>query len=157
MMTMKSVFPLLFLLFSIVYTIMSFGFNFVTETGRPDAGFFPVLIGVLLIFFSGLSSYKSLREDLAKKNKDSQMKTYVKEMIWVILLAALFVLLLRYAGALVTMAVYIFASLFLFNRKKMLQNVLLSVILPTVIFLMFETWLNAGLPEGFLQINHLFR
>lgn len=143
---MRLGFSLFFFLFSLAFTFMSFQFEFLTDSGRPDAGFFPIIIGILLIIFSGISCLK----DLKHGTKAAEGNVYVREMAWIIGLIAALLLVLKYIGALISMIIFIFAVLFLFNREKMAQNLMLSILVPAIIFLLFDYWLNAGLPKGML-------
>lgn len=143
---MNVILSLFFFLFSLVFTYMSFDYNFITEEGRPDAGFFPIIIGCLLLFFSGYSLIKDLKEKHTPKSEF----THAKDIGFLVISVTCLVLLLNMIGAMLAMALFIFSVLFKFNRKKTLQNILISFGFPTALYLMFDVWLNAGLPKGFL-------
>jgi putative tricarboxylic transport membrane protein len=53
-------------------------------------------------------------------------------------------------GAIVSSAVFLLAMLFLLNRRHVLLNVAVALGLPLALYLLFQTLLNAGLPEGVL-------
>jgi|GEM_PF-6544101 len=143
---MKLAFSLFFFLFSVVFTAMSLKFNFLTDSGRPDTGFFPLIIGIGLLFFTGLSVYHDIKERM----KASEQSNYGKEMVWVAVFMTVFIFFLNILGSLISMILFIFSILFLFNREKLLQNISISLLVPIIIVAMFDFWLNASLPKGFL-------
>lgn len=145
---MQLAFSVFFLVFSFVFTIMSFRFDFITNSGGPGAGFFPVLVGIAFILVSG---YRCLQDFKQRKNQ-AEMQVYVKDLLWVVLWIVFLVVTMFYLGALLSMALFIFALLFTFNRTRLLQNIITSITIPILIFVMFDVWLNAGLPKGILDL-----
>lgn len=143
---MKAGFSFFFFIFSLVFTYMSFNFEFLSDSGRPGAGFFPIIIGVLLLVFSGTSFIKDIRE----KDTDKSELGFAKDILLLIVMMALMIFLLKWIGAVLSMVLFIFVILFKFNREKMLLNIIVSICFPLIIFAMFDLWLNAGLPKGFL-------
>ena len=53
-------------------------------------------------------------------------------------------------GAIVGSALFLLAVLFLLNRKQPVVNVVIALGLPVLVYLLFQTALNAGLPAGIL-------
>ncbi|GAB7388622.1 hypothetical protein BSNK01_24600 [Bacillaceae bacterium] len=160
---MNVAFSCFFFVFSMAFTVMSAGFPVVTD-GKPGAGFFPLSIGVAMMFFSAVNCWKDLKErKRAKSSREGRgnseregksehggEKKYVKDMVFVLVLIVLFIFFLKILGALLSMILFIFAALCFFDRRRVWQNVLLSVLVPLAIFLLLDVWLNAGLPKGFL-------
>jgi putative tricarboxylic transport membrane protein len=134
-----------FLLFAIVFTIKSFDYTFVNQQGEVGAGFFPRWIGFLLILTAGYSVYKDLK---LKAVGEKFNKKHVRDLIKVMAVTLLFISLFTTLGALLSMGAYIFSLLLILNRGRVLQNILLSVLFPTGLYLLFNVWLNAGLPKG---------
>jgi putative tricarboxylic transport membrane protein len=151
---MKTIFSTFLFIASLTYTQIGLGLNFFSD-GRPGAGFLPLIVGILLVLFTGVTLYQSIKESyLTKKSSKasaSQNNEYAKDVIFLIVLIALSVLFLKLLGGLLVMILFVFAILFFFNRGKHLQNILTSLVVPILIFLLFE-WLNAGIPEGLLGL-----
>jgi hypothetical protein len=55
-------------------------------------------------------------------------------------------------GGLGAMVLFLAVALAAFNRGRWLQNALLALILPAIIYLMFRVWLNAAWPRGLLPL-----
>ena len=68
------------------------------------------------------------------------------------LLSGIFVALLDVLGGLVSMIVFMAAALWIFNRGRPLQNVLVAVVLPVCIYVVFEVWLKAAMPRGMFPL-----
>jgi putative tricarboxylic transport membrane protein len=51
------------------------------------------------------------------------------------------------------MVVYLLVSLSVLNRGKTIQNVAISIGLPMALFLLFDRWLNASVPQGALGLS----
>jgi putative tricarboxylic transport membrane protein len=64
--------------------------------------------------------------------------------------AAVFVLTLVALGAIVSSALFLFLMLWLLNRSHLVLNIAISLGLPLGLYLLFQSLLNAGLPNGIL-------
>jgi putative tricarboxylic transport membrane protein len=144
---MKLIFTAALFLVSVGYTWLAFGMKF-TSDGRPGGGFLPTIIGIILVILTGIELYKVMKE--SKTNKKPEDGTpYLKDIIYLIILIALMIFFLRIIGGLIAMILFVYGVLFAFNRGKHLQNILTSLIVPITVFLLFEVWLNAGIPKLF--------
>ena len=137
---------LIFLLASVWYTSYAFlTLDFHTPDGQPGSGFFPIIIGIGLIVFTLINVILELKE----KSKEDNVITinYGKEIIWTIVALVIFAATLRPLGGLIAMILFVFIILFGFNKKRVLQNILISLIFPILVSELFKL-LNAGLPKG---------
>jgi putative tricarboxylic transport membrane protein len=152
---MKIIFSTFLFIVSLAYTQIGLGLNFFND-GKPGAGFLPIIVGVLLVLFTGVTLYQNTKEyKNTKKSSEvssSNNSGHGKDVILLIILIALTVLFLKLLGGLLAMILFVFAILFFFNRGKHLQNIVTSLVVPIVIFLLFEVWLNAGIPKGILGL-----
>ncbi|MGQ4877519.1 tripartite tricarboxylate transporter TctB family protein [Billgrantia sp. LNSP4103-1] len=173
---MRIWFSLSLLFFSILF--LAYGLNTLslfTSTGRPGPGFFPAIVGIGLVTFTAINTYKDFRErqsaarethhSLLEKQassikseedevKDADTKadeagtTYARDVVWALAFIALFIALLRPLGAVLSMVVFMFILLWKFNPGKTRFNAIYSVLFPLGTYLLFEVWLRAGLPDG---------
>ncbi|ALS23053.1 tripartite tricarboxylate transporter family receptor [Paenibacillus naphthalenovorans] len=143
---MKLGFSAFLFLFTWVFFLLSLEFEFFTSSGKPGPGLFPITIGLLLLIFTGIR----VMNDWRNRRSEEGSEGYAGDIGWVILLTFLLVLLMTYIGAVPAMALYIYFILFRFNRKRYVQNAVISITIPALVFAMFELWLNAGLPKGIL-------
>nr|WP_163504036.1 tripartite tricarboxylate transporter TctB family protein [Halomonas socia] len=167
---MRLWFSLFLFIASVAYFI--YGLNtltFVSRIGRPGPGYFPGIVGVLLILFTALNVIKDLK---AVKNNEIQPfrvmamlldrkasgpgsgddRSYPIDVVMVILCIALLIGSITLLGGLLSMVVFMFVLLFAMNKRKLLVNVGYSIALPVALYLLFDVLLNASLPRGVLGI-----
>ncbi|MEN1969568.1 tripartite tricarboxylate transporter TctB family protein [Lentibacillus sp. N15] len=152
---MKIIFSIAWVVFSFIFTIISLiNLDFLSNAGRPGPGFFPTIIGLALLILSIFNLMKDVKDKhkntaaMSEKAEDDKGKRYVKDMAWVIVFIIAFIAALTTLGGIVSMVLFTFGILLYLNRGKVVQNVIISVIFPTCLFLLFEVWLHAGIPEG---------
>lgn len=104
---------------------------------------------VILTAINFIKDFREQKEQKPQEQKDQEQKqnVYMKDVVWITIIILGFVALLKVLGGLIAMIVFTFLILLVFNRGKMIQNSLYSIIFPVAIYALFE-WLNAGLPEG---------
>lgn len=146
-MRLRLVFTLSILCAAVFYTFIAFTqLSFLSSTGRLGPGFFPRVIGIALIAICLYSMVVDRKEQL----EDGSSSPYWKDTLIFTVLTTLFIALLNVLGGFWAMVVYMLATLSIFNRGRLLHNVLISVLLPIALFLLFDVWLNAAVPEGLI-------
>ena len=137
------------LLASAYYTYVAFvGLSFLTVSGRLGPGFFPRLIGLGLI----LSCLLCLPQDLRRWRTDETQSPFWPTVLVIAGLSGGLVLLFTLVGGTAAMMAFLLATLSILNRGHPVQNVLIAVLLPLAIYLLFDSWLNASMPEGILSL-----
>jgi hypothetical protein len=132
-----------------LYTYWAFAdLSFLSSTGRLGPGFFPRIVGLLLIVVCGLT----LAGDLKKRHAEGGLSSFWRITVVVAALSGAFILLLEILGGPLAMVVYLLATLSVLNRGRPIQNVAISVGLPLALFLLFDRWLNASLPPDALGL-----
>lgn len=114
-----------------------------SSAGRLGPGFFPRVIGVALVALCAWSLAAELRPAPREP-----VSAHWRATATLAVLSALFVAALEPLGGLAAMVAYLAAALAFLNRRRTLQNVLLAVVLPLLLYLMFRVWLNAAVPRG---------
>ncbi len=119
--------------------------------GRPGPGYFPLIIGIGLLVSTGINVYKDLKEarrkntkKLVEENRDS---VYAKDAVATAGCIGILIFSLNFLGAIVAMILFCLTFLSYFNKGKHLQNVGYSIAFPMSVFLLFDVWLQAGLPD----------
>lgn len=135
---------------AVPYTVLAFGMDWRTEAGRIGPGFFPRLIGGALVVTLVVALARSGRERSTRAAGEDGAARRVRTLLLMLAATVLFVLFLEPLGALITGVLYMTAILTLLNPRRWPVNVAVGVILPTVLYLLFQTWLDAGLPPGVL-------
>lgn len=171
---MKKWFAAALLLLAVGYTIYGLStLTLVTSSGRPAAGFFPLMIGVLLIISCAVNLLRDVREWATerrtgafaahKPDPEAEAKAdafgvdahaidggpeYGRDVVIVFIYICGFVALLKPVGALMAMVLFMLAFLFTFNRAHVVGNVIYSLALPGFLYGLFKVLLNASLPTG---------
>jgi putative tricarboxylic transport membrane protein len=146
---MRLAFTAAILCLAVSYTYWAFAdLSFLSSTGRLGPGFFPRIVGLLLI----VACVLTLAGDLKQRHDDGGLSSFWRITVVVAALSGAFVLLLEILGAPFAMVVYMLATLMLLNRGRALQNVAISLGLPLTLFLLFDRWLNASLPGDSLGL-----
>lgn len=171
---MKTWFAAALLLLAIGYTIYGLEtLTLLTSSGRPAAGFFPLLIGSLLIASCAINLWGDMREKtrrqgsgappLHQADPETEAKAdmlgvdahaidggpeYQRDVFIVFLYICGLVAIMNVVGALIAMVLFMLAFLFTFNRSRIVSNVIYSLALPGFLYGLFKILLNASLPTS---------
>ena len=148
---MRAIFLLAVLCLASFYTYVAFAdLSFLSSTGRLGPGFFPRIIGILLI---ATCVYSLLMEaGFRRPRNEEEDAGHWGTTAIVAGFSTGFVLLLEILGGLPAMILFMLAMLSLLNRGRILQNVVVSLLLPAALYLMFHVWLKASFPEGLISL-----
>jgi hypothetical protein len=158
--TGRSLFLTVLLVILAIYTQMAFDLEWRTVAGRIGPGFFPRIIGLAALAITLWALAKSLRpgavddEDEVGGDEEAGEADLGKHPIpltLVVSAAVIFMLIfLLPLGMIVSSALFLAVTLFLLNRGRTVQNVVITLAVPILVYLLFQTVLNAGLPDGIL-------
>lgn len=142
---MRLVFLVALLLLSTFYTALAFtDLNFLSARGRIAPGFFPQIIGSLLVAFTLYSAIDEFR----RPDRDERISLDWGITAVVAAMLALFIATSHLLGALPGMIIFMLLALSVLNRGRHLTNLLVGVLLPAGLFTLFRFWLNAAMPPG---------
>jgi hypothetical protein len=121
-------------------------------TDGPEPGFFVFYLAVALAF----AAVMVLGQAVFPGDSAFYRKPFVRPGQWVPVVkvaapAALMVVLTHFVGLYVAGAVYLGAYMRAIGRHSWLLTLLLSVVIPTLTFLVFEVWFLVPLPKGPLE------
>jgi putative tricarboxylic transport membrane protein len=145
------------------YTAMAFGLEWRIDNGQIGPGFFPRIVGGLtvvacvvaiarvLLGGSGSGSSSASTVD-ADEEAELGIEGDGRTDAWVTAVAVgcmvLCYLVFEPLGALLATILFLAALLTVVNRGHHLQNALVSILVPVGMYLLFEVWLESGLPPG---------
>lgn len=133
----------------VFYSYIAFvDLGFMTRTGRLGPGFFPRIIGISVIV---LAIWAILDELRSQQNTDDYTGFWRDAAIMIGLALAYAVLLRLFGGYLATIA-FLMMALTLLNRGRLRQNILLSFLIPTGVYALFDRVLNANMPPGLIGL-----
>lgn len=134
---------------SVYYTYVAFAdLSFMTRTGRLGPGFFPRLVGVSMVAFTIWALVDALREGREPPIDETSWGDVLKLMA----LGLGYAVLLRLLGGFPATVIYLGVSLLIINPGRHLQNAILTVAIPSAIFLLFDRLLNANMPPALLNL-----
>ena len=134
---------------AVFYTYWAFAdLSFLSSTGRLGPGFFPRIVGLILI----VACVLTLAGDLKEQRPEGGLSSFWRIAVVVAALSGAFVLLLEILGGPLAMVLYMLATLSVLNRGKTMQNVAISLGFPLALFLLFDRWLNASIPPDSLGL-----
>ncbi|MEL6265801.1 MAG: tripartite tricarboxylate transporter TctB family protein [Pseudomonadota bacterium] len=149
---MRLAFLLALLAASVFYTYIAFAdLGFMSLTGRLGPGFFPRIVGIALILtIIGCLALDARRMRAA--GEADGFGPHAADLGVVVGAGALMVLLFPPLGGIVTSGLFLFVTIAWLNRGRILASLAIAVILPVLMFLLFDLTLNASLPESTLGI-----
>ena len=132
-----------------LYTYWAFAdLSFLSSTGRLGPGFFPRIVGLILIAVCVLT----LAGDLKRRRGEGGLSSFWAITVVVAALSGAFILLLEILGGPLAMVAYMLATLSVLNPGRTVQNVAISLGFPVALFLLFDRWLNASMPPDALGL-----
>jgi hypothetical protein len=146
---MRAGFTAALLCLAVLYTYWAFAdLSFLSSTGRLGPGYFPRIVGLLLI----ATCLFTITGDLKAWHGGGEVSGFWRITVLVGALFGALVLLLEILGGPLAMAVYLLVTLSVLNPGRTPQNVAVSLCLPLALFLLFDRWLNASIPPDALGL-----
>lgn len=143
--TTRSIFTMVLLALSLSYTVLAFGLIFTTTAGRIGPGFFPRIVGGLLVVALATSLVVDVRRQAGHEEAP-----HGREVAVLCGLAVLFMLAMIWLGGLIGMIVFTLVTLTYLNREHPVHNLLIGIGFPVGLYVLFDVLLNASLPRGAL-------
>ena len=146
-----SIVYLCFMLFALFYTVASFHLRLGTA-GDPRAGFYPFILGLLVLSLSAFLLVQSLR---GKRTNGDELKIFPKgqesKRIWGLnLVMFIYTLLVGFLGYLLCTAALIALIVWFLGLDSWRKNIFVSVLTAAVSYYIFAVILEIPLPQGIL-------
>lgn len=146
---MRIAFLVFVLTASIYYTYVAFvDLNFLTRSGRLGPGFFPRMVGGAMVVLTLWTLIDALRAD---RDPDAPSHDWA-DVLKLMALAVGYAVLLRLLGGFPATIIYLGLTLLIINRGRHVQNAILTVVLPSAIYLLFDRVLNANMPPALIDL-----
>lgn len=120
------------------------------EQDGPQAGFYPFYVGLFLSF----SALTVLAQQFMHRKEPDQAFLEPGQLYHVL---AVLLPSCAYVGAIYFLGIYVSSALFLFlfttwqGKYGLMKSLPISLAVPLLIFLLFETWFKIPLPKGPLE------
>ena len=148
--TVDAVVAVLILVFGIVLTVSAWRLGARWTSDGPGAGYFPFYIGLITI----VASLGIFWQAVFSKGRDTdpfvdrEQAGRVMSVLWP---AAVYVLVAMFLGLYVASEIYIAVFMVVLGKYPPVKSIVLSVVIVTVFFLMFEVWFKVPLYKGSLD------
>lgn len=146
------VFSIICLGVSLWLLLESSNYNYIVKY-TPGPGFFPFWLGVVLSLFS----IALLIETCIKKggkNLNEPRRLPGRQVLYrvgeITLLTAGFAMLMTSLGFVLSVILFVSVILFFMERVPVVRSVITGLIMSACVYLIFEYWMEIGLPAGFL-------
>jgi hypothetical protein len=145
-----------------VYTEMAMGMEWRTHAGRIGPGFFPRILGftsMAVIVVAGVrellsrSGGTSDPVEGAEEAAEPDLGRHPMTLVAFVAMAAVFVLLLGVLGAAIAGVLFLGVTLWFLDPEHRVRAIVIAVAVPVLLYLAFQTGLNAGLPQGILPFG----
>ena len=148
----------LFLAAGIVYEVMALRMPR-GRIGQPGPGFFPMIVGAVLIVTAGACLIQALlvrrSAGSAPEGPDEEAPARGNRQVsktWLLVgFLVLYILALQPVGFPIALTVFLAASIWVFGYRKWLPALGIAVALTVISYLTFVVWLKVPLPLGILS------
>jgi putative tricarboxylic transport membrane protein len=144
-----------------VYTEMAMGMEWRTQAGRIGPGFFPRILGFTAIAVTIAAGVREIWSrpaspdavEAAEEAAEPDLGRHTLALVAFIAAAAVFVALLGVLGAALAGVLFLGVTLWFLDPEHHVRAVIIAIAVPVVLYLAFQTGLNAGLPQGILPFG----
>jgi putative tricarboxylic transport membrane protein len=148
----------LFLAAGIVYEVVAFRMP-QGRIGQPGPGFFPVIVGAVLILTAGACLIQALlvrrSAGSGPEGPDDEAPARGNRQVsktWLLVgFLVLYILALQPVGFPIALSIFLMASIRVFGYRKWLPAVGIAALLTVISYLTFVVWLKVPLPLGILS------
>ena len=146
---MRIAFLIALLAGAVFYSYTAFAdLNFMTRTGRLGPGFFPRLIGVAAIIVTLWAIVDELRRD---RNTSEDADGSWLDVGILIGFAVGYAILIRLFGGFIATFLFLAVALTVLNRGQYIKNMAVAVLVPGIVYLLFDRILNANMPPALFE------
>lgn len=115
----------------------------------PESGYFPFYIGVLMIFGAVLIAIAAVASgNKAVGDSSFVTRSKFKSVLKVYIPTILFIGLMGFIGIYTAAALYIIGFMMVNGGYSLIRALPFGVLVPIIIFVMFEIWFLVPLPKG---------
>src|SRR5258706_14072186 len=118
--------------------------------GGPQAGYFPLYVGLLICFASAAILVRALR-DSALAGESFVSREELKKILTVLVPTVVYVAVISSLGFYVASTVYIAYFMWHLGKYAWIKIVPVSIGVSVAFFLIFEIWFSVPLPKGPLK------
>lgn len=146
--TVGAITAIVFFLVGVVMIVDNYRIGAGWAPDGPEAGYFPLRIGVIICIAAAFSLVQTLR---GAKGKAFVTFARLRHVLVVLVPTVVFVLAIKFLGIYLASAVFIAAFMRVMDRFSWLKTIVISVGVSVTLFWLFELQFLVPLPKGPLE------
>lgn len=151
--TMEIAIAAILLAFGATFLYSSYKLGFRWSSDGPQSGFFPFYVSLFICVASAATLLQAIFSGDPKARSSFVERGQLKQVLKVLIPAALFVLGIQLIGIYVASAIYIALFMNLLGEYPWKKSVPLAVAISVLFFFMFEVWFQVPLFKGFWNLT----
>jgi putative tricarboxylic transport membrane protein len=113
----------------------------------PESGYFPFYIGVLILFSSTVTLLITLFTKRPDRTSFVEPEQF-RRVLQVLIPSFIFAIAIKYIGIYVAGGLFIACFMWWLGKYSLLKTIMAGVLVPLVLFIVFEMWFLVPLPKG---------
>lgn len=146
--TMEIVVAGLFLLFGLTFAISSYNLGAGWSDDGPQSGYFPFYINLLIVIASAATLEQAIASKTPKPRDTFVSTSQLRQILSVLIPAAVYVLGVQLFGIYLASAVYITVFMVWLGKYSWGKSLVLGVAISVAVYCMFEIWFKVSLHKG---------
>lgn len=146
-MTAELRFSFLFLIIVLLLLFQSLKVPIINEGGEIGAGFFPLLISVIILILLFVYILTLFIKKKDSKETKVTLGAFINQ-LYLILALIFSIIVAKYLGLLITMGIFLIVTFVLIEKLSWKKSIIFSVISMISIYVIFDIWLGLNLPWG---------
>lgn len=149
-MTAELRFSFLFLIIVLSLLFQSLKVPIINEGGEIGAGFFPLLISVIILILLFVYILTLFIKKKDSKETKVTLGAFINQ-LYLILALIISIIVAKYLGLLITMGIFLIVTFVLIEKLSWKKSIIFSVISMISIYVIFDIWLGLNLPWGIFE------
>lgn len=138
---------------SFLYSSYKLGFRWSAD--GPQSGFFPFYVSLIVCASSAVIMLQALFGKGAKDGESFVERGQLRQVLAVLIPAAIYVLGIQLIGIYVSSAIYISLFMHFLGKYSWIKSVALGLAINVIFFFMFEVWFQVPLYKGYWDLTGL--
>jgi len=146
--TMEIVVAGLLLLLGLTFGVASYHLGAGWSEDGPESGYFPFYINLIIVIASAATLAQAIRSKTPRPREAFVSKGQLRQVMAVLIPAAVYVLGLQWFGIYLASAVYVTVFMVWLGKYSWGKSIALGVTISVAVYFMFEKWFQVSLHKG---------
>ena len=146
--TMEIVVAGLLLLLGLTFGVASYNLGAGWSDDGPQSGYFPFYINLIIVIASAVTLVQAIKGKTPRSNSAFVSKGQLRQVMAVLIPAAVYVLGVQLFGIYLASAVYITVFMVWLGKYSWGKSAALGIAISVAVYFMFEVWFKVSLHKG---------